>query len=207
MSLNDLADPDDDLPAARGAADGASVDPVKDYLKQIGKVRLLDARQEVELAKRIEAGLFAEEKLAQGSGALRAGQSIDLEQVAEDGRRAKNHLVEANLRLVVSLARRYTGHGMLFLDLIQEGNLGLIRGVEKFDYTKGYKFSTYATWWIRQAITRAMAEQSRTIRLPVHMVEALSRLVRVQRQMLQDLGRDPTPDELAAELDMTPEKG
>ena len=199
-------DDDEDLPAARVTAVGASADPVKDYLKQIGRVPLLNARQEVELAKRIEAGLFAEEKLAGGSGVLRAGQSIDLEEVAEDGRRAKDHLVEANLRLVVSLARRYTGRGMLFLDLIQEGNLGLIRGVEKFDYTKGYKFSTYATWWIRQAITRAMADQARTIRLPVHIVEALSRLARVQRQMLQDLGREPTPDELAAGLDMTPEK-
>jgi RNA polymerase primary sigma factor len=199
-------DDGEDLPAAWVAAAGATADPVKDYLKQIGKVPLLNARQEVELAKRIEAGLFAEEKLAEGSGALRPGQSIDLEEVAEDGRRAKNHLVEANLRLVVSLARRYTGRGMLFLDLIQEGNLGLIRGVEKFDYTRGYKFSTYATWWIRQAITRAMAEQSRTIRLPVHIVEAISRLARVQRQMLQDLGREPTPGELAAELDMTPEK-
>ena len=184
----------------------ATADPVKDYLKQIGKVPLLNAGQEVELAKRIEAGLFAEEKLAAGRGVLRPGQSSDLEWVAEDGRRAKNHLVEANLRLVVSLARRYAGRGMLFLDLIQEGNLGLIRGVEKFDYTKGYKFSTYATWWIRQAITRAMAEQSRTIRLPVHMVEVISKLARVQRQMLQDLGREPTPEELAAELDMTPEK-
>ena len=199
-------DDDEDLPAARVAVAGATADPVKDYLKQIGKVPLLNARQEVELAKRIEAGLFAEEKLAGGSGVLRADQSIDLEQVAEDGRKAKNHLVEANLRLVVSLARRYTGRGMLFLDLIQEGNMGLMRGVEKFDYTRGYKFSTYATWWIRQAITRAMAEQSRTIRLPVHMVEIISRLARVQRQMLQDLGREPTPDELAAELDMTPEK-
>jgi RNA polymerase primary sigma factor len=199
-------DDDEDRPAARVAAAGATADPVKDYLKQIGRVPLLNARQEVELAKRIEAGLFAEEKLAGGSGLLRAGRSIDLEEVAEDGRRAKDHLVEANLRLVVSLARRYTGRGMLFLDLIQEGNLGLIRGVEKFDYTKGYKFSTYATWWIRQAITRAMADQARTIRLPVHMVEALSRLARVQRQMLQDLGREPTPDELAAGLDMTPEK-
>src|ERR1700745_537156 len=207
MGLNDQADPDEDLPAARVAADGASVDPVKDYLKQIGKVRLLDARQEVELAKRIEAGLVAEEKLARGGGVLRAGQSVDLEQVAEDGRKAKDHLVEANLRLGVSLARRYTGHGMLFLDLIQEGNLGLIRGVEKFDYTKGYKFSTYATWWIRQAITRAMADQARTIRIPVHMVEAVGKLARARRQMLQDLGREPTPEELAAELDMTPEKG
>jgi RNA polymerase primary sigma factor len=204
--LQAAGDDDEDLSAARMAAAGASVDPVKDYLKQIGKVRLLDARQEVELAKRIEAGLFAEEKLAQGSGVLRADQSIELEEVAEDGRRAKDHLVEANLRLVVSLARRYTGHGMLFLDLIQEGNLGLIRGVEKFDYTRGYKFSTYATWWIRQAITRAMADQSRTIRLPAHMVEIISRLARVQRQLLQDLGREPTPDELAAGLDMTPEK-
>jgi RNA polymerase primary sigma factor len=197
---------DEDLPAVRVAAAGASADPVKDYLKLIGKVKLLNAGQEVELAKRIEAGLFADHKLAAGSGVLRTGQSIDLEQVAEDGRLAKDHLVEANLRLVVSLARRYTGRGMLFLDLIQEGNLGLIRGVEKFDYTRGYKFSTYATWWIRQAITRAMADQSRTIRLPVHMGEAISTLARMQRQMLQDLGRVPTPQELAAELDMTPEK-
>ena len=199
-------DDDEGVPAARLAAAGATADPVKDYLKQIGKVPLLDAGQEVELAKRIEAGLFADQKLAAGSGVLRPGQSIDLERVAEDGRRAKNHLVEANLRLVVSLARRYAGRGMLFLDLIQEGNLGLIRGVEKFDYTKGYKFSTYATWWIRQAITRAMADQSRTIRIPLHMAEAINTLARVQRQMLQDLGREPTPGELAAELDMTPGK-
>ena len=192
--------------ASVAATAGASADPVRDYLKQIGKVRLLTARQEVELAKRIEAGLFAEEKLAEGGGMLRADQSIDLEEVAEDGRRAKAHLVEANLRLVVSLARRYTGRGMLFLDLIQEGNLGLIRGVEKFDYTRGYKFSTYATWWIRQAITRAMADQARTIRLPAHMVEIIGRLARVQRQLLQDLGREPSPAELAAGLDMTPEK-
>ena len=188
------------------AAGGATADPVKDYLTQIGKVPLLTAGQEVELARRIEAGLFAEEKLADGNGVLRAGRSIDLGRVAEDGRRAKDHLVEANLRLVVSVARRYAGRGMLFLDLIQEGNLGLIRGVEKFDYTRGYKFSTYATWWIRQAITRAMAEQSRTIRLPVHMAEAVRTLARVQRQMLQDLGREPTPGELAAGLGMTPEK-
>jgi RNA polymerase primary sigma factor len=199
-------DDDDDLPAAQVASAGATADPVKDYLKQIGKVPLLNAEQEVELAKRIEAGLFAEEKLGQGTGALNPDQRLDMEWIAEDGRRAKNHLLEANLRLVVSLAKRYTGRGMLFLDLIQEGNLGLIRAVEKFDYTKGYKFSTYATWWIRQAITRAMADQARTIRIPVHMVEVINKLARVQRQMLQDLGREPTPEELAAELDMTPEK-
>jgi RNA polymerase primary sigma factor len=201
-----FGDDDEDLPAARVTAAGATADSVKDYLKQIGKVPLLNAGQEVELAKRIEAGLYAEQKLAAGRGMLRSGQSSDLERVADDGRTAKDHLVEANLRLVVSQARRYAGRGMLFLDLIQEGNLGLIRGVEKFDYTKGYKFSTYATWWIRQAITRAIADQARTIRLPVHMVEAISQLARVQRQMLQDLGREPTPEELAAELDMTPEK-
>ena len=196
---------DDGLPAAQVAVAGATADPVKDYLKQIGKVRLLNAEQEVELAKRIEAGLFAEEKLA-GRENLPTDARIDLEWIAEDGRHAKDHLLEANLRLVVSLAKRYTGRGMLFLDLIQEGNLGLIRAVEKFDYTKGYKFSTYATWWIRQAITRAMADQARTIRIPVHMVEIIGKLARVQRQMLQDLGREPTPDELAVELDMTPEK-
>jgi RNA polymerase primary sigma factor len=202
-----FGDDDDDLPAAQVAVAGATADPVKDYLKQIGKVPLLNAEQEVELAKRIEAGLFAEQKLAEhGSGSMQDGERNDLEWIAEDGRRAKDHLLEANLRLVVSLAKRYTGRGMLFLDLIQEGNLGLIRAVEKFDYTKGYKFSTYATWWIRQAITRAMADQARTIRIPVHMVEVINKLARVQRQMLQDLGREPTPDELAVELDMTPEK-
>jgi RNA polymerase primary sigma factor len=197
-------DDDDDLPTARVAAAGATADPVKAYLKQIGRVPLLSAGQEVELAKRIEAGLFAARKLAEGGGSLRPGQRIDLAWVAEEGRRARDHLLEANLRLVVSLAKRYTGRGMLFLDLIQEGNLGLIRGMEKFDYTKGYKFSTYATWWIRQALTRAMADQARTIRLPVHMVEAVSTLARVQRQMQQDLGREPALEELAAELDMTP---
>jgi RNA polymerase primary sigma factor len=200
-----FGDDDDDLPAAQVAVAGATADPVKDYLKQIGKVPLLNAEQEVELAKRIEAGLFAEEKLAE-TGNLSTDARIDLEWISDDGTRAKNHLLEANLRLVVSLAKRYTGRGMLFLDLIQEGNLGLIRAVEKFDYTKGYKFSTYATWWIRQAITRAMADQARTIRIPVHMVEVINKLARVQRQMLQDLGREPTPDELAVELDMTPEK-
>ena len=196
---------DADEPAQQVMQAGATADPVKDYLKQIGKVPLLNAEQEVELAKRIEAGLFAEEKVAAG-GRMDARLRGDMDWVAEDGRRAKNHLLEANLRLVVSLAKRYTGRGMLFLDLIQEGNLGLIRAVEKFDYTKGYKFSTYATWWIRQAITRAMADQARTIRIPVHMVEVINKLARVQRQMLQDLGREPTPDELARELDMTPEK-
>lgn len=201
-----LSDEDeDDAPAQQVAAAGATADPVKDYLKQIGKVPLLNAEQEVELAKRIEAGLFAEDKLA-GSDKIAPKLRRELEIISEDGRRAKNHLLEANLRLVVSLAKRYTGRGMLFLDLIQEGNLGLIRAVEKFDYTKGYKFSTYATWWIRQAITRAMADQARTIRIPVHMVEVINKLARVQRQMLQDLGREPTPEELAKELDMTPEK-
>ncbi|MDK1346869.1 RNA polymerase sigma factor [Streptomyces sp. 378] len=201
-----LSDEDeDDAPAQQVAAAGATADPVKDYLKQIGKVPLLNAEQEVELAKRIEAGLFAEDKLS-NADKLAPKLKRELEIIAEDGRRAKNHLLEANLRLVVSLAKRYTGRGMLFLDLIQEGNLGLIRAVEKFDYTKGYKFSTYATWWIRQAITRAMADQARTIRIPVHMVEVINKLARVQRQMLQDLGREPTPEELAKELDMTPEK-
>jgi RNA polymerase primary sigma factor len=196
---------DTDEPEQQVMVAGATADPVKDYLKQIGKVPLLNAEQEVELAKRIEAGLFSEEKVAAG-GRISAKLADELDWIAEDGRRAKNHLLEANLRLVVSLAKRYTGRGMLFLDLIQEGNLGLIRAVEKFDYTKGYKFSTYATWWIRQAITRAMADQARTIRIPVHMVEVINKLARVQRQMLQDLGREPTPDELAVELDMTPEK-
>jgi len=198
-------DDDEDAPAQQVATAGATADPVKDYLKQIGKVALLNAEQEVELAKRIEAGLFSEEKLNSGDK-FAPKLKKELDWIAEDGRRAKNHLLEANLRLVVSLAKRYTGRGMLFLDLIQEGNLGLIRAVEKFDYTKGYKFSTYATWWIRQAITRAMADQARTIRIPVHMVEVINKLARVQRQMLQDLGREPTPEELAKELDMTPEK-
>ncbi|QDW63576.1 RNA polymerase sigma factor [Oerskovia sp. KBS0722] len=196
---------DDDAPAQQVVTAGATADPVKDYLKQIGKVALLNAEQEVELAKRIEAGLFAEERLGSGD-TFEPKLRRELEWISSDGRRAKNHLLEANLRLVVSLAKRYTGRGMLFLDLIQEGNLGLIRAVEKFDYTKGYKFSTYATWWIRQAITRAMADQARTIRIPVHMVEVINKLARVQRQMLQDLGREPTPEELAKELDMTPEK-
>jgi len=196
---------DDDIPVQTTSITGATADPVKDYLKQIGKVALLNAELEVELAKRIEAGLFAEEKLATDKK-LSRDMARDLKWVVKDGQRAKSHLLEANLRLVVSLAKRYTGRGMQFLDLIQEGNLGLIRAVEKFDYTKGYKFSTYATWWIRQAITRAMADQARTIRIPVHMVEVINKLSRVQRQLLQDLGREPTPEELARELDMTPEK-
>ena len=195
-----------DEPAQKVVTAGATADPVKDYLKQIGKVALLNAAQEVELAKRIEAGLYAEHLLGTQGNDLEARYRRELHWIAQDGQRAKNHLLEANLRLVVSLAKRYTGRGMLFLDLIQEGNLGLIRAVEKFDYTKGFKFSTYATWWIRQAITRAMADQARTIRIPVHMVEVINKLARVQRQMLQDLGREPTPEELAVELDMTPEK-
>ncbi|AOT04168.1 RNA polymerase sigma factor [Arthrobacter sp. U41] len=197
---------DDDAPVQQVMSAGATADPVKDYLKQIGKVALLNAEQEVDLALRIEAGLFAEEKINADDGTMDPKLKRELEFVIHDGKRAKNHLLEANLRLVVSLAKRYTGRGMLFLDLIQEGNLGLIRAVEKFDYTKGFKFSTYATWWIRQAITRAMADQARTIRIPVHMVEVINKLARVQRQMLQDLGREPTPEELALELDMTPEK-
>ena len=187
----------------------ASADSVRAYLKQIGKVALLNAEEEVELAKRIEAGLYSTwymAQVAERGEKLTTAQRRDYKWIERDGVRAKNHLLEANLRLVVSLAKRYTGRGMAFLDLIQEGNLGLIRAVEKFDYTKGYKFSTYATWWIRQAITRAMADQARTIRIPVHMVEVINKLARVQRQMLQDLGREPTPEELAKELDMTPER-
>ena len=200
-------DDEDEVPVYSTTITGATADPVKDYLKQIGKVALLNAEQEVELAMRIEAGLFAEEKLSAMSDQEKRSQlGRELAWVARDGQRAKSHLLGANLRLVVSLAKRYTGRGMQFLDLIQEGNLGLIRAVEKFDYTKGFKFSTYATWWIRQAITRAMADQARTIRIPVHMVEVINKLARVQRQMLQDLGREPTPEELARELDMTPEK-
>ena len=196
---------EDDAPVQTVLTAGATADPVKDYLKLIGRVPLLNAEMEVELSLQVEAGLFAEEKIFLDKK-LDKKLKREYEQLVLQGKRAKNHLLEANLRLVVSLAKRYTGRGMLFLDLIQEGNLGLIRAVEKFDYTKGYKFSTYATWWIRQAITRAMADQARTIRIPVHMVEVINKLARVQRQMLQDLGREPTPEELAKELDMTPEK-
>ena len=202
-----LVDDEDEVPVYSSAITGATADPVKDYLKQIGKVALLNAAEEVELAMRIEAGLFADDKLSQMTEAeMKSQLGRELIWVSKDGARAKSHLLGANLRLVVSLAKRYTGRGMQFLDLIQEGNLGLIRAVEKFDYTKGFKFSTYATWWIRQAITRAMADQARTIRIPVHMVEVINKLARVQRQMLQDLGREPTPEELSRELDMTPEK-
>ena len=195
--------------ARKDAEMTASADSVRAYLKQIGKVALLNAEEEVDLAKRIEAGLYGAERLRQ---AEETGEKMstqmrrDLRWIVRDGERAKNHLLEANLRLVVSLAKRYTGRGMAFLDLIQEGNLGLIRAVEKFDYTKGYKFSTYATWWIRQAITRAMADQARTIRIPVHMVEVINKLGRIQRELLQDLGREPTPEELAKEMDITPDK-
>ena len=193
-------------PKRRVVTAGATADPVKDYLKQIGRVSLLNAEQEVDLSERIEAGLYAQHLLDTDDEGMDFKRRRELKWAANDGKKAKDHLLEANLRLVVSLAKRYTGRGMLFLDLIQEGNLGLIRAVEKFDYTKGYKFSTYATWWIRQAITRAMADQARTIRVPVHMVEVINKLSRVQRQMLQDLGREPTPDELARELDMPVEK-
>ncbi len=195
--------------ARKDAEMTASADSVRAYLKQIGKVALLNAEEEVDLAKRIEAGLYAAERVRQAdeqSEKLVLQVRRDLRWIVRDGERAKNHLLEANLRLVVSLAKRYTGRGMAFLDLIQEGNLGLIRAVEKFDYTKGYKFSTYATWWIRQAITRAMADQARTIRIPVHMVEVINKLGRIQRELLQDLGREPTPEELAKEMDITPDK-
>jgi RNA polymerase primary sigma factor len=209
-SDEDDDDEDEKKPLAAEGEVGISTDLVRAYLKEIGKVPLLTAELEVELAQRIEAGLFAAEKIRQAdtgeAAKISAALRRDLEWLVQDGGKAKRHLLEANLRLVVSIAKRYLGRGMLFLDLIQEGNLGLIRAVEKFDYTKGYKFSTYATWWIRQAITRAMADQARTIRIPVHMVEQINKLTRVQREMLQELGREPTPEELAKELDMTPEK-
>jgi RNA polymerase primary sigma factor len=188
---------------------GASADPVRDYLRAISRTALLTAAEEVELAQRIEVGVFATERLRRPEatgGPVNPAAARDLQWLIRDGERAKNHLLEANLRLVVSVAKRYAGRGMAFLDLIQEGNLGLIRAVEKFDYVKGYKFSTYATWWIRQAISRAMADQARTIRIPVHMVEIINRLNRLRRDMLRDLGRDPTPEELAEALDTTPEK-
>ena len=208
--VDGVEDADEEAPVSRREAEELALkaptnDPVRMYLKEIGKVPLLTAEEEVDLAKRIEAGLFASEKLAT-SKKLNDKMRRDLEWIERDGQLAKKKLVEANLRLVVSIAKRYVGRGMLFLDLIQEGNLGLIRAVEKFDYTKGYKFSTYATWWIRQAITRAIADQARTIRIPVHMVETINKLIRIQRQLLQDLGREPTPEEIAKEMDLTPDK-
>jgi len=194
--------PDFDSESARRA--GTS-DLVRIYLREIGRVPLLTAEDEVELAKAIEAGLYAEEKL-NGGYPLLGEERADLEWLAADGVRGKQRLIEANLRLVVSIAKRYIGRGLVFLDLIQEGNLGLIRAVEKFDYTRGYKFSTYATWWIRQAITRAIADQARTIRVPVHMVETINKLARVQRQLHQELGREATVDEIAAEMGVEPER-
>ena len=199
-----LAPGDDGLPVARAA--DATPDPVEDYLRLIGKIPSLSARQESELARRIEAARSAQQQLARDGRTLSAAAKLELERIAEDGQRAKNHLLEANLRLVVSLANRFTGRGIPFLDLIQEGNLGLIQAVEKFDDTKGYTFSTYATWWIRQAMTRALAIQVPTIRIPVHLVEFINKLGRAQRQLRQDLGREPTAEELASELDVTPEK-
>ena len=197
----DSAAPSDDAPQQAGPTS----DPVRLYLKEIGKVPLLNAEQEVDLAKRIEAGLFAAEKLLLEAD-LPAALRRDLERVAADGTVAKRALVEANLRLVVSIAKRYVGRGMLFLDLIQEGNVGLIRAVEKFDYARGFKFSTYATWWIRQAITRAVADQARTIRIPVHMVETINKLLRIQRSLLQELGREPTPAEIGAQMELPADK-
>ncbi len=200
-----LSPSEDDAPAPLISSAGATSDPVKDYLRVIGRVRLLTAEEEVAISQRVEAGLFAAH-LLESTESYKDVTRRELEIIVADGRRAKEHLLEANLRLVVSIAKKYTGRGMLFLDLIQEGNAGLIRAVEKFDYSKGFKFSTYATWWIRQAITRGMADQARTIRIPVHMVEVINKLARVQRQLFQSLGREPSPDELAKELDMTPEK-
>jgi RNA polymerase primary sigma factor len=203
-------DQDEDRARARKEVEQAlkapTNDPVRMYLKEIGRVALLTAQEEVDLAKRIEAGLFASDKLQENGTELSEEEWRDQRWIENDGARAKRHLVEANLRLVVSIAKRYVGRGMAFLDLIQEGNLGLIRAVEKFDYTKGYKFSTYATWWIRQAITRAIADQARTIRIPVHMVETINKLSRIQRQLLQDLGREPTADEIAGQMELPSEK-
>ncbi|NTW41065.1 MAG: RNA polymerase sigma factor [Cellulomonadaceae bacterium] len=204
-----LSPGEDDAPAPQVTVAGASADPVKDYLRLIGRIALLTAEQEVDLAQRIEVGLLAERLLLHDplvAAPPAAPTPRELQVLSADGRRAKAHLVEANLRLVVSIAKRYTGRGLLFLDLIQEGNAGLIRAVEKFDHTKGFKFSTYATWWIRQAITRGMADQARTIRVPVHMVEVINKLARVERHVFQTLGRQPTTQELADELDLTPEK-
>jgi RNA polymerase primary sigma factor len=202
MSTPHVEDVEDDVRETTDALDApaATTDLVRAYLKEIGKVPLLTALQEVELSQRIEAGLFATHKLREPR--LSKALKQDLEWLVKDGEKAKQHLLEANLRLVVSVAKRYVGRGLPFLDLIQEGNLGLIRAVEKFDYTKGFKFSTYATWWIRQAITRAMADQARTIRVPVHMVEQINKLTRAQRELLVTLGRDATEEELALQLEL-----
>jgi len=209
IELLDTPQEEAEEPRPAGEADlgrpAATSDLVRIYLREIGRVPLLTAEDEVELAKSIEAGLFADEKL-RGSFSLDGAEVADLEFLVAEGERAKQRLIEANLRLVVSIAKRYIGRGLVFLDLIQEGNLGLIRAVEKFDYTRGYKFSTYATWWIRQAITRAIADQARTIRVPVHMVETINKLARVQRQLHQDLGREATPDEIAAEMGIDPDR-
>ncbi|NTW38398.1 MAG: RNA polymerase sigma factor [Cellulomonadaceae bacterium] len=200
-----LSSGEDDAPAPTVVVAGATGDPVKDYLKQIGRVPLLNAEQEIELAQRIEAGLLASRLLEDGAE-YKDATKRELDLIAADGQRATSHMIEANLRLVVSIAKRYTGRGMLFLDLIQEGNTGLIRAVEKFDYTKGFKFSTYATWWVRQAITRGMADQARTIRIPVHMVELINKVAAAQRRGIQTVGREPTPEELAEELGLSREK-
>ncbi|WP_106241515.1 RNA polymerase sigma factor RpoD [Allonocardiopsis opalescens] len=206
VDVIETADPEDAAPVDTDLGRRAPTsDLVRIYLREIGRVTLLTAEDEVDLAKSIEAGLFAVEKLS-WSQPLSAAERWDLEQLVHDGERAKERLIEANLRLVVSIAKRYVGRGLMFLDLIQEGNLGLIRAVEKFDYAKGYKFSTYATWWIRQAITRAIADQARTIRIPVHMVETINKLVRVQRQLHQQLGREPSPAEIAHEMGLVGER-
>ncbi|MCF3129493.1 RNA polymerase sigma factor [Streptomyces olivochromogenes] len=191
--------------AARADTSGPSSDLFRQYLREIGRIPLLTAAEEVELARRVEAGLFAEEKLS-STPDLDSELALDLDRLVVMGRMAKRRLIEANLRLVVSVAKRYVGRGLTMLDLVQEGNLGLIRAVEKFDYARGYKFSTYATWWIRQAMSRALADQARTIRVPVHVVELINRVVRVQRRMLQERGYEPTPDEVAAHLDLAPER-
>ncbi|MEV6835417.1 RNA polymerase sigma factor [Streptomyces sp. NPDC051133] len=201
----EAAEPAGNPAAARAETGGPSADLFRQYLREIGRIPLLTAAEEVELARRVEAGLFAEEKLS-STPDLDSRLALDLDRLVVMGRMAKRRLIEANLRLVVSVAKRYIGRGLTMLDLVQEGNLGLIRAVEKFDYARGYKFSTYATWWIRQAMSRALADQARTIRVPVHVVELINRVVRVQRRMLQERGYEPTPDDVAAQLDLPPER-
>jgi RNA polymerase primary sigma factor len=201
----ETAEPVEAAVSARTETAGPSADLFRQYLREIGRIPLLTAAEEVELARRVEAGLFAEEKLS-NTPDLDSELALDLDRLVVMGRMAKRRLIEANLRLVVSVAKRYVGRGLTMLDLVQEGNLGLIRAVEKFDYARGYKFSTYATWWIRQAMSRALADQARTIRVPVHVVELINRVVRVQRRMLQERGYEPTPAEVAAHLDLPPER-